>query len=344
MSISTITHFENAPEIPERFQTAPIVQARETLQEFFKEFGAVTELGCLAVGDALLTLKAALAAREYQAILKEFRVTPVAARDYECISESTLLRHKLRDSEAFADPAALAELTKLPEFTLSSILEREGWRDNAGENAFLQDVFSAMRREIIMNSASQFGWPRIKIAPGEAWTITVIPAEIGTHRSFFVRVGLHDSGTQICPRTTDPTLGGNPAAPCQMCDEDLNHQNLFGQPEDPPVAYWALFCVVHQVANKDGALRVHFQHDPEPFLLLADEELCQTIVAASLAETGGNRGFNAIRLRLDQHWRLNCVPNGGPIEYNLDALEWARKLKEPGELRVAPQTQMPMSW
>ena len=95
---------------------------------------------------------------------------------------------------------------------------------------------------------------RIKIPLGHAWLMRFLPVELGPRKSFFARVANHWVNRRPipCRRHTHPDFGGDPHAPCAMCDasEELNGH---GSQRISSIGYgarsisqWVLFALVFE--------------------------------------------------------------------------------------------------
>jgi hypothetical protein len=97
---------------------------------------------------------------------------------------------------------------------------------------------------------------RVKIEkPGQAWLVRFLPVSLGKSGVFFVRNAQHwYKKTPItCPRNVSPDFGGDPDAPCPVCEvaDELNaeqHEEIsnFGW-RLRANATWLTYCLVFQI-------------------------------------------------------------------------------------------------
>jgi hypothetical protein len=72
---------------------------------------------------------------------------------------------------------------------------------------------------------------RIKIEAGHTWNIRLLPVQVGPDRMPFVKIAQHwvNKTPVYCPRFTPKAFGGDPNAPCPLCEAAAD---LDGSPDD----------------------------------------------------------------------------------------------------------------
>lgn len=99
---------------------------------------------------------------------------------------------------------------------------------------------------------------RVSIPVGHTWLLRFLPVEMGPRKSFFARHSNHwiNKRPTPCIRHTSPDFGGDPHAPCELCDVSAE-LNAHGSKAVSTVGYrasavdqWLLFCLVFE--KEDG--------------------------------------------------------------------------------------------
>jgi hypothetical protein len=300
-------------------------------------FGDMTGIRCLEIGDAL-AVERKKSPSDFRTFLQGLRLTPLAARQYESISRSSLLRRKLSEKGTLVDVEPLARIARLPDALLNSFQLPDA---DLCCGSFIDETMSRIQLDGAIHDGLHHGWPRVSVQPGERWILTLLPTQMGIRGSFFVRVCLHtfEARSVVCPRLTDAKLGGRSTAACPICDDNAGASKYEALPEGvlAPVPFWATYCLVAEINNGDCA-RFRFQERGEPWLLMLDESSFYSVVGKSF-DHKSTESFSPVVLSVKDGKLIsrNCSKNDylGDINPFEDFRFWAEALHEPAEFRVS---------